>query len=110
MFSTHVLSDVERICDRIAVLEQGRLVLSGTLTEIQRQHQRNGFSIRFATVEEAIKFMAADELKNTGIEISRDDKALTIMIGDNSGGQQLIDLLSQMQIAPEKFEAMEPTR
>ncbi len=31
VFSTHVLSDVERICDRIAILDHGRLATEGPL-------------------------------------------------------------------------------
>ena len=31
VFSTHILSDVERICDRIAFLHEGKVALSGTL-------------------------------------------------------------------------------
>ncbi len=31
IFSTHVLSDVERICDRVAILDHGRLVTEGPL-------------------------------------------------------------------------------
>ena len=34
IFSTHVLSDVERICDRIAILDHGRLVTEGPLDEL----------------------------------------------------------------------------
>ncbi|MFQ3582612.1 MAG: ABC transporter ATP-binding protein [Chloracidobacterium sp.] len=34
-FSTHILSDVEALCDRIAILKQGRRVAYGTLAEIQ---------------------------------------------------------------------------
>ncbi len=31
LFSTHVLADVERICDRVAILDHGRLVVEGEL-------------------------------------------------------------------------------
>ena len=31
IFSTHVLADVERICDRVAILDHGRLVTEGSL-------------------------------------------------------------------------------
>jgi ABC-2 type transport system ATP-binding protein len=31
LFSTHVLADVERICDRVAILDRGRLVTEGPL-------------------------------------------------------------------------------
>jgi ABC-2 type transport system ATP-binding protein len=34
LFSTHVLADVERICDRVAILDHGRLVVEGSLDEL----------------------------------------------------------------------------
>jgi ABC-2 type transport system ATP-binding protein len=34
LFSTHVLADVERICDRVAILDHGRLVVEGPLGEL----------------------------------------------------------------------------
>ncbi len=34
LFSTHVLADVERICDRVAILDRGRLVVEGALAEL----------------------------------------------------------------------------
>jgi ABC-2 type transport system ATP-binding protein len=33
-FSSHILSDVEALCDRVAILNRGHLVRSGTLSEI----------------------------------------------------------------------------
>jgi ABC-2 type transport system ATP-binding protein len=43
IFSTHILSDVERVCDRIALLHKGCTVLNGTLEEIKaRHHLQNG--------------------------------------------------------------------
>ena len=34
LLSSHILSDVERLCDRVAILGQGRLAASGTLAEV----------------------------------------------------------------------------
>ncbi len=36
LFSTHILSDAETLCDRVAVLRGGRLVRVGALGEILR--------------------------------------------------------------------------
>lgn len=36
LFSTHVMSEAERLCDRIAVLHRGRILASGTLEELRR--------------------------------------------------------------------------
>ncbi len=35
LFSTHILSDVEHICDEIAFLHEGKIVLQGTLEEVR---------------------------------------------------------------------------
>lgn len=35
LFSTHILSDVERICDETAFLHEGRIVLQGPLEEVR---------------------------------------------------------------------------
>jgi ABC-2 type transport system ATP-binding protein len=34
IFSTHVLADVERICDRVGIIDRGRLVTEGPLDEL----------------------------------------------------------------------------
>ena len=38
MFSTHILSDIERLCERVAVLHQGKLIASGNLSELKELH------------------------------------------------------------------------
>ncbi len=35
MISSHILSELEEICDRIGIIEHGQLVFSGTLEEIR---------------------------------------------------------------------------
>ncbi len=37
LFSSHQLDIVERLCDRVAVMEAGRLLATGTLEELQRR-------------------------------------------------------------------------
>jgi ABC-2 type transport system ATP-binding protein len=39
-FSTHVLEVAERLCDRVAIIKQGRIVACGTLDELRKtQHE-----------------------------------------------------------------------
>lgn len=39
VFSTHILSDVERICDRIGMLSNGKLILEGTVNEVKKNNR-----------------------------------------------------------------------
>jgi sodium transport system ATP-binding protein len=38
LFSTHIFREVERLCDRVAVVSRGRVQACGTLAELRRQH------------------------------------------------------------------------
>jgi ABC-2 type transport system ATP-binding protein len=40
LFSSHILSDVERIADRIGILSEGRLIVDATLEDLKRRVQR----------------------------------------------------------------------
>jgi sodium transport system ATP-binding protein len=39
IFSTHVLHDAERLCDRVTILHEGRVVASGPTAEVRGGHQ-----------------------------------------------------------------------
>ncbi len=38
LFSTHVLEVAERLCDRVAIIKQGKLIASGTVPELKALH------------------------------------------------------------------------
>lgn len=59
IFSTHILSDVERICDEIALLHNGRTALKGSLEEIKSKRKGNGFDIEFYHPQDADAFAAS---------------------------------------------------
>ncbi len=40
-FSTHILADVERICDRVGILHKGRLLKVGELADLLSERKRN---------------------------------------------------------------------
>lgn len=41
-FSTHVMEVAEKLCDRIAIINRGKIVAAGTLDEIRRMAQEEG--------------------------------------------------------------------
>ena len=45
LFSTHILSDVERICTEVAFLNDGKIAMQGTIAELRNKQSSNGFII-----------------------------------------------------------------
>jgi sodium transport system ATP-binding protein len=38
LFSTHIMREVERLCDRVAIVSRGRVLACGTLTELRERY------------------------------------------------------------------------
>lgn len=53
LFSTHILSDVEHICDKIAFLHDGRIVLQGTLEEVRTIRKATATELELERSEDA---------------------------------------------------------
>lgn len=68
-FSTHILSDVETLCDRVSILRLGRVVVSGKLGDLLRQE---------AQKTDVVVSGASEELENAW----RADGHATRRVGD----------------------------
>lgn len=104
VFSTHILSDVERICDRIAFLHEGKVALRGTLEEIR--HIRNGDSIEieFPTEQDADTFSG---IYSGGEKAGR--MKLLFHKRTESDMLQMMECLSQNRIPILRMEKLEPS-
>jgi sodium transport system ATP-binding protein len=41
LFSTHVMREVERLCDRVAIVSRGRILACGTLGELRKRYRQD---------------------------------------------------------------------
>jgi ABC-2 type transport system ATP-binding protein len=66
ILSTHVLSEVEATCDRVLILDQGRVVLSGSLSELGEggREQSTIFEIRVSHPTGQIDWQNAPGVEN----------------------------------------------
>ncbi|QDS94301.1 putative ABC transporter ATP-binding protein YbhF [Roseimaritima multifibrata] len=47
IFSTHIMREVERLCDRIAIMHRGRILDTGTLEALRERHDEHDFEDLF---------------------------------------------------------------
>ncbi|PZH16291.1 ABC transporter ATP-binding protein [Streptomyces sp. NTH33] len=59
LLSSHLLAEVEHLCDRAAVLRKGRLVASGTVAELRDRVSGGGLSVRTSSPERAAELAGA---------------------------------------------------
>jgi len=59
-FSSHILSEVDKICDRVGIIREGNLV---ALENVEKLKQKSGKKIRLKIKEDPKKFLGPDNLK-----------------------------------------------
>jgi sodium transport system ATP-binding protein len=50
VYSTHIMREVEKLCDRVAVVSRGRIRALGTLDELRRRHEQDDLEELFYTL------------------------------------------------------------
>lgn len=110
IFSTHILSDVERICDEVAVLHGGKIVLQGTLSEIRSKHRKEGLVIEFMTGIEKETFLKEEKMAGYRTEANENGTGV-VLHGPDLEKMQLdvYEVLLRLKMTTVKIEVMEPT-
>lgn len=104
LFSTHILSDVERICDEVAFLHRGSIVLRGTMEEIRAAHRATGYEVEFVRPQDAAEFSAV-----FGAGESVDRRTLRYGRRTEADLMQAIRFLAQYGIPVQRIEMLEPS-
>ena len=104
IFSTHILSDVERICDEIAFLHHGKIALHGTLDKIKGIRRGNHLEIEFYSSSDVQRFKInypESKIINE-LRLRLDKKTEKDM-------QNIMQYIVENNIAIQKIEMLEPT-
>jgi ABC-2 type transport system ATP-binding protein len=112
LFSTHVLADVERICDRVAILHHGRLVVEGPLADLLDRYALPVYRIeaepgQAATVGALAARLAAEDWV-TGI--ANEHGVLTIAVSDPvRAGRELLPAIGATGLSVISVARARPT-
>lgn len=108
IFSTHILSDVEAICDHVVVLDKGKNVLEGSIDELKNIKRKNTIKIRFKSDKELKAFKSLDKFSN----LVTNKKGDTLYLTDEENQLKDIDILYELyklNIFPLEIKIEEPT-
>jgi ABC-2 type transport system ATP-binding protein len=103
--TTQYLEEADQLADRIAVLDQGRLVAQGTAEELKRQIPGTHVRLRFTSVDEL------DAAARLFTDASRDDDALALRVPSDGGTKSLrnvLDRLDEYSLSAEEFSVHTP--
>jgi len=112
VFSTHVLSDVERICDRIAILDRGRLATEGPLEALLAAHVRPIYRLVPAPGQDARVAALLDRLRAAPwtTDVSTEAGLVRVTVSDpGAAADGILPLVVATGVVLDTFERARPT-
>ncbi|MCH5273131.1 MAG: ABC transporter ATP-binding protein [Lachnospiraceae bacterium] len=103
LFSTHILSDVERICTEAAFLNEGKIAVQGTISELRNMRLSEGFVVETAQAEDTKRLMQAfDKFQQT-------EQNTLVFHGGEEHFFTVMQYIAENKIPVQKMEQLEPT-
>jgi ABC-2 type transport system ATP-binding protein len=98
--STHLMSDVEELCDRVLMINKGRVMLYGTLADIKSRFRNNSIFLQSDRLPEGIPGVAGS--KDHG-------KYLELFLDGNTPPQEILNTLVGSGVIVDRFEVSTPS-
>jgi len=100
MFSTHIMSDVEEMCERIALISDGRLLLFGDLSAIKRERGIASVQVQAEAIPEELR---EDRFRVLG------DGTVEYALGNGRTPEEILQAHVAAGIRLDRFERMLPS-
>ena len=103
LFSTHILSDVERICTDVAFLDNGAVGVQGSLAEIKTRYRREEYRLECENeTDAAVLLQAFPQMRANG-------KTQLALSEDDHNVFEVLRFVADRRITLLKLERVEPT-
>jgi ABC-2 type transport system ATP-binding protein len=107
LFSTHVMEQAERMCDRIAIIARGEVVVGGTLAQVKADFGGRHVALGFSHDKQRAERILADR----ALVASIDDygAAADLQLAEGADPQALLAALVREGVGLRRFELVEPS-
>ncbi len=102
LLNSHLIGEVERVCDRVVILDRGRVAASGTLAELLGQRE-----LRLHLT--AVRAEAEARLRATGA-VQREGEWFTVALSGEDDGTSVPSLVRDLSALGVQVHAVEPAR
>ncbi|HEX2767370.1 MAG TPA: ABC transporter ATP-binding protein [Candidatus Limnocylindria bacterium] len=112
LFSTHILGDVERVCDRVAILNRGLLVTEAPMTALLDRYAQPVYVVEPEMADaDALDRLAAVLRDVPGVQdASVDAGAVRVAVGEGQDvGRRLLAAVAASDATIVRFERQRPT-
>ncbi|NLL00976.1 MAG: DUF4162 domain-containing protein, partial [Clostridiales bacterium] len=110
VFSTHILSDVERIADSIGVINDGKLILEGPVQEIKNMKRKDTIKLVLSNHEMANELMSRINELTFVLEVVLEKEGILIKLTNaEEFGKEILSLLVREDIPVLRYEILEPS-
>jgi ABC-2 type transport system ATP-binding protein len=110
--SSHILGDVERVCDTVAILDKGRLVVSAPLAELQEHYAQPVYELELQPGQEAQGERLAETLRVApwAGAVALEHGLIRITARDaDAASREILSLVLAQGVALQRFEQSRPT-
>jgi ABC-2 type transport system ATP-binding protein len=110
--SSHILGDVERVCDTVAILDKGRLLVSAPLAELQQRYAQPIYEIELQPGQEAQgeRLTAALRVASWAGEVASEHGRIRVTARDAEvASREILALVLAQGAALQRFERSRPT-
>jgi ABC-2 type transport system ATP-binding protein len=112
MLSSHILADIERVCDTVAIIRNGRLVLVAGRDELLERYTANVVELEFdhAALPVAPLFLDALRAQPWVVGVTEDQNILRVAVGNiEQAKHAVLPLTAQHDLVLNRLEWVHPT-
>jgi ABC-2 type transport system ATP-binding protein len=107
LFSTHIMEQAEKMCERIAIIARGEKVLDGVLSQIKREYGHNHVALTFTRNAAAAKPILAD--RSLVARVDDAGASAEVELAPNADPEKLLRGLVNADVGLSRFEVVEPS-